>query len=152
MKKHRRWTAEGDYIGALPKNGTFLSTTPGMVFSFAHQRDQYPKHGQPGISYFRGDFPDGTYVDVLLHRDEEGLVDGILFHYPFDMPPYQRRGSVNVYVDPLRQRQGIGTALLKAGGPRFKIDLTRQDYTPLGLKLANKAIRAPVAKAGSSSK
>lgn len=136
------WTPEGGYLGRPPKGGIFRVGTPGLAFSFEHQRQQYPEHGQPGIGYFRGEMGGGVHVDVLLYRDESGNVVGILQHYSYDMPPYQRRGSVNVFVDPQRRRQGIGTSLLKAAGPRFKIDLLRQEFTPDGAFLANRFLRA----------
>lgn len=144
MKKKLLWTAEGQYVGPQPKSGAFAVQTPFLAFSFERQRVQYPERGEPGITYFLARLPDGARVEVLLHRDADGIVDGILQHYPQDLPPYQQRGSVNVLVDPKRFRQGIATALLKVGGPRFKIDLTRQEFTPDGAALANR-LRLPAA-------
>jgi GNAT superfamily N-acetyltransferase len=89
------------------------------MFSWESQVAQYPRTGPPGISYFRGNLTDETYVDCLLYRDETGKLVGILNHYPTDFPPYERQGDRNVWVHPGRRQQGIGTALMLEALIRF---------------------------------
>lgn len=135
------WTTNGEYLGSRARRG-FVASVPEAEFSFESQRCQYPDRGQPGINYFRGDFDDGPFVgkhvDVLLHRDADGWVTGILFHYPFDMPPWEHKGGVNIFVSPERGRQGVAAALLRVGGPRFNLNLVQQNYTPAGAAFINR--------------
>jgi len=84
------------------------------------QAAQYPPHGQPGISYYRGQVTADFHVDCLLCRDENGALVGILNHYPDDFPPYENQGNVNIWVHPGRRRQGIGTDLLEESYKRWK--------------------------------
>lgn len=108
----------------------------GTVFTFESQVCQYPHVGAPGIEYFAGDVGDGKPpVDCLLWRDEQGLVRGILNHYPVDYPPHEKAGNVNLYVHPDWGRRGIATALMHEGERRY--GLTRWDqqrYSPAGLQ------------------
>jgi hypothetical protein len=89
------------------------------MYTWESQVAQYPLTGPPGISYFRGNVTDETYVDCLLYRDETGELVGILNHYPSDFPPYERQGARNIWVHPGRRRHGIGTALWLEGLIRF---------------------------------
>jgi ribosomal protein S18 acetylase RimI-like enzyme len=108
----------------------------GMAFTRDSQKDQYPALGDPGISYFAGVTPDGN-VDCLLYRDVSGEVIGILNYYSIDFPPWETAGSANVWVDPKRQREGIGTALWLEAVARYNVDPTVQRYTNLGAKFIN---------------
>jgi GNAT superfamily N-acetyltransferase len=135
----RRWTAEGCYRGPLPKGG-FEATVPGVALSFESQRCQFPDHGASGIAYVRGELGGGRHVDVLLHRDDAGRVAGILYHYPFDMPPHEHKGACNVLVDPKSRRRGIASALLRVAGPRFDLALVGQHLSPAGAAWLNRFV------------
>lgn len=115
-----------------------VSVDPRFILPWESQVHQYPETGDPGISYFRGDLTDGRWVDCLLWRDREGLLRGILNHYPVDVPPWERAGNFNIYVDPRFYRQGIGTELVTEADLRWSLDFEQQDYTPNGAKLVAK--------------
>ncbi|OXM69600.1 GNAT family N-acetyltransferase [Amycolatopsis vastitatis] len=119
-----------------------------VVFSWPSQAAQYPQSGPPGISYFRGDvsesFGSGAYVDCLLMRDVDGVLVGILNHYPQDLPPHERAGAVSIRVRPDRQRRGIGTHLLKEAMTRWRVQIYRQRFTPSGAAFAEALLRREV--------
>jgi GNAT superfamily N-acetyltransferase len=77
---------------------------------------------------------DKKWVDCLLFYGEDGTLHGVLNHYPFTAFPYQKKGSINLEVRKDKRRHGIATALLNEARKRFKINLKKQDYTPLGKK------------------
>jgi predicted acetyltransferase len=103
------------------------------VFEWEHQSRQYPATGK-GIQYFKGICKNDKWVDCLLYFGDDNKLQGVLNYYPFGFPPYQKKGSVNLEVRKDKRRQGIATALLKEGMSRFKINLKKQDYTPVGKK------------------
>ncbi len=110
-----------------------------VVFSWPAQAAQYPPVGPPGISYFRGDVSTAAraaYVDCLLMRDVNGVLTGILNHYPQDLPPYEQAGAVNIWVRPDRQRRGIGTRLAREALTRWPIEIRQQHLTPAGAAFA----------------
>ena len=115
--------------------------TPGTVFSFESQVCQYPRLGAPGIDYFAGVIPihaerGDPPIDCLLWRDEQGLVRGILNHYPVDYPPHERAGNINLYVHPEWRRRGIATALLREAERRYgSTRWAQQRYSPDGLQM-----------------
>lgn len=112
------------------------------VFSWEYQAGHYPVQGK-GIQYFRANVDDYTWVDCLLYYGDDLKLQGILNYYPFNFPPYQKKGSVNILVRMDRRRKGIASALLSEAMTRFKIDLMQQDYTPLGNKFINSYIFIP---------
>ncbi len=100
-----------------------------------HQVGQYDKKGEPGISYFKGEVDD-KWVDCLLFRNKAGKLIGVLNHYPFDFPPYEKKGNINVMVDPKEQSKGTGMELFKEALKRWKdIDLYKQHWTKSGKRL-----------------
>lgn len=111
-----------------------LGTPEPYLFSFEAQVRQYAACGMPGISYFRGDIDEaGIYVNCLLWRDEHGTVTGILNHYPVDTK-WEKRGEVNVFIEPGHTRQGIGRALWTEAAQRWgQIRLGGQMDTPDGI-------------------
>lgn len=101
---------------------------------------QYPKVGEPGVSYFRGDLPaagEGVYVDCLLYRNSKGHVVGILNHYPI-ATAWEAVNNVNIWVHPRRQRRGIGTILVTEAIRRWGTNLTSRGYTAGGQALGRK--------------
>ena len=106
------------------------------VYSWASQARQYPPLGVPGISYYPGHTDKGT-IDCLLWRDPNRRLRGILNHYPFDVPGFEKAGNVNLWVHPGWQRKGIGTALVREAQRRWTVDLTRQRFTIAGAALAD---------------
>jgi 8-oxo-dGTP pyrophosphatase MutT (NUDIX family)/GNAT superfamily N-acetyltransferase len=113
---------------------TAASIDPMPEFMVLQQFEQYPQAGPDGIDYFRGEVGGGKHIDCLLYR-EGGRLLGILNHYPFDFPPYERKGNVNVFVHPDARQQGIGTKLLSEAMSRWNVNLDAQDWTPLGQHL-----------------
>lgn len=108
-----------------------------IAFAWPAQASQYPPIGHHGIRYFKGELRDGefgggAYVDCLLFRDEDGVLTGILNHYPQDMPPYAAAGEVVIQVRPDQRRKGIATRLLREALTRWPIDLRGQQSTPDG--------------------
>lgn len=102
------------------------------IFSWQGQSAQYPRKDTPGIHYFKGLISPEDWVDCLLFYDKAGDLVGVLNHFPKDMPPYEKKGNISVFVKPNRLREGIATRLLKAALKRWRIDLRRQQYTPDG--------------------
>lgn len=116
-------------------------------FSWRSQASQYAYRDTPGLSCERhsvGALGALTIVDCLLWRDADGLLRGILNHYPDGALRYPDRatveepGNITIWVDPQRQRQGIATTLLREAMRRWKIDFDQQRYTPAGLALIEK--------------
>lgn len=103
-----------------------------------NQFEQYPKTGPKGISYFKGEIDDKTWVDCLLYRNSKGKLIGVLNHYPFNFHPYEKKGNINVMVDPNHQREGIGQELLKSAMKKWKIDFIQQKFTPQGYNMLMK--------------
>lgn len=121
-----------------------------VVYSFESQRMQYPVTGEPGIGYFAGEIKDYGIVDCLLFRGEDGLLLGVLNHYPLDSPnPHygtvlgslfgepefiERAGNVNIFIHPEHKREGIATALVDEAISRWTIDFQQQQYTDEGVE------------------
>jgi GNAT superfamily N-acetyltransferase len=120
------------------------------VYSWESQVCQYQDAQPPtetGITYFPGPLPGGV-VDCLLYWFvEEGRrprIVGILNHYPFDNPPFEQKGNVNVWVRRPNQRQGIGTALVQEADRRWgPINLAQQRFTASGAALAQYLTERP---------
>lgn len=107
----------------------------GPAFPWSSQVVQYERVGPPdAIIYVAGAVAPGKVVDCLLYYGPNGRLAGILNHYPVDMPPHEVKGSVNIWIDPECQRQGIGTRLLDAARARWTVDLDRQRYTDQGAR------------------
>jgi SPP1 gp7 family putative phage head morphogenesis protein len=141
QKSHGNW-ADGNYVGDTPIGGDYPISAPSMgVLAWAGQVGQHPDRGKPGMSYTQNKV-DEFKIDTLLWRDDKGILRGLLYHYPQDVPGYEKKGNVTLMVDPLRQRQGIGSKLLREAGKRWNINLWNQDYTPEGAALA-KAVTHP---------
>jgi GNAT superfamily N-acetyltransferase len=84
------------------------------VHSWESQASQYPEVGPPGTSTFQVPLTEGRHVNCVLHRDTDGALLGILNHYPVDIPPWERKYTLNVWVHPDRRGEGIGTRLVLA--------------------------------------
>lgn len=120
-----------------------------VTYSWESQVEQYPRLGAPGIQYFAGDVGALKPVDCLLWRDEQGLVHGILNYYSIDFPPHEQAGNINIFIDPQRRRQGIGSALLREAHRRWgPIDWNQQRYTESGIELAARMIAELGGKGG----
>lgn len=108
------------------------------VFTWDSQVVQYPHRGDPGVSYFAGELSDGRVVDCLLHRDDKGILQGILNYYRegVDWGPDEKPGNVNLWVKPGRERRGIGTELVQDAVRRWGVSLEGQRYTVAGAHFA----------------
>lgn len=115
--------------------------TNSVVFLWQNQARQYPRYGT-GITYFKGICEDDMWVDCLLYYGYDNELHGILNHYPFEMPPYQKTGSVNLQVRPDRRRKGIASALLDEAIKRFNVKLEDQEYTPDGERFIKNYVRS----------
>lgn len=132
-----------------------LSVHPIETFSFASQVKQYPELGPKGIDYFAGVLPDIT-VDCLLYRDKSGKVRGILNHYPktvgiLGTGDYEKKGNVNIFIDPRFKRQGIATKLLAEAERRWTINFQQQRYTLEGEAFIKAYLRGPGLRCSSAS-
>jgi GNAT superfamily N-acetyltransferase len=112
-----------------------------IAFQWENQAKQYPQNGS-GITYFKGNVEDGKWVDCLLYYGEDNELHGILNHYPFELPPYQKRGSINLHVRLDKRRNGIARALLDEAIERFQVNLRNQEYTPAGERFIKKYMRS----------
>jgi len=125
----------------------FRATRRALSMSFESQAKQYPPKGEPGISYYPGYLNDkaGNIVDCLLYRTADGELVGILNHFGFDLPPYEKKGNFTVLVSIHHLRKGIATQLLQEACRRWPIDFTKQQYTPAGAALANSFVKTGAA-------
>ena len=115
--------------------------TNSIAFLWENQARQYPRYGS-GITYFKGICDDNIWVDCLLYYGKDNELHGILNHYPLEMPPYQKAGSVNIQVRPDRRRKGIASTLLNEAIKRFNVNLENQEYTPDGERFIKKYMRS----------
>ena len=103
------------------------------AYTWESQVCQFPETGEPGITLdrqLRPGFNGGTWIDVLLYRNETGKLVGIFYHYN-ENNLWQNPGDCNLFVDPDHRRQGVGTALLREADQRW--ELADQDtYTEAG--------------------
>lgn len=115
------------------------------AFSWESQARQYAYRDAPGICLERHSTAELgarlgeplAFIDCLLYRDEDGLLVGILNHYPDSNSEIEHAGNANIWVKPDHQRQGIGTALLKEAMRRWDLDLEQQNYTTQGVLFIN---------------
>lgn len=106
------------------------------MLSWESQKKQYPKTGEPGIHLerhqitgsYHGNPSYASVIDCLLCRDEDGQLVGILNHYNKGNP-YQVPGSVNIWVKPSHQRQGIASVLLRDAWHRWELRYEDQEWT-----------------------
>lgn len=110
------------------------------VLAWETQASQYPPTDEAGIRYFRGDIGGGRWVDCLLHYDESGELTGILNHFPRDIPPYEHRGGVNIWVRPDRRRQGIAGRLIVEGLERWDLRGDGQRFSSTGAEFARSMV------------
>ncbi len=122
------------------KRKRFEATMP-PAFSWQSQVVQYPAFGEEGIGYFAGLVDDGKIVHCLLWRDSTGAARGILNYYEQDMPPWEKAGNVNLFVDPDWKRQGIATELWNEACSRWHVTLENQRFTVEGVELARALVR-----------
>jgi GNAT superfamily N-acetyltransferase len=120
-----------------------------MALAWDSQAQQYARAGASGIRYERHQIPKAwpphAVSECLLYYDDKGVLRGILNYFPItaSVPlgngwvAEERAGSVNVWVDPARQRRGIASTLLADAVRRWKIDFERQEYTAEGAALVN---------------
>lgn len=116
------------------------------MFTWESQAVQHPLTGVPHSLVYRrcedGTFPAGQWIDALLHYDDVGALDAILYHYPFeffeqDGTRLENRGNTNIWVRPDRRRKGIGSHLVREAVRRWKIVLRNQRYTTDGAGFVN---------------
>lgn len=121
---------KAQYDGSKPK-----------IIKYADRNKPLPKEKlkvkqAEGIEHFKGEMSNNRWVDALLYKNKYGQIIGILNHYPFDFPPYEKKGNINVMVAPKEQGKGIGLKLVKEALNRYPdIDLYQQEWTPQGQSL-----------------
>ena len=94
---------------------------PRVLTPWEGQAAQFPPIGEPGLGYEQrtiGPPKQPTIVDCLSYRDANGVLIGILYHYN-ENNPFQEPDTMNIMVDPNRQREGAGTALLREATTRW---------------------------------
>ena len=115
----------------------------GEPWPFRGQASQFDKKGPPGFSYFKGTgngLQSGQWVDCLLWRDEKGILKGIVYHYPQDLP-LEKKGNVNIFISPDSKRKGIASTLLSEAIKRYNVDLRQQRYSAEGAAFVNNFVR-----------
>lgn len=115
----------------------------GMPWPFKGQAEQFEKIGPPGLSYFKGTgngLKPNQWVDCLLWRDDSGILKGIVYHYPQDLP-LEKKGNMNVFISPDSKRQGIASRLVAEAIKRYNVDLRQQRYSEEGAAFINNFVR-----------
>jgi curved DNA-binding protein CbpA/8-oxo-dGTP pyrophosphatase MutT (NUDIX family)/predicted ABC-type ATPase len=115
----------------------------GMPWPFKGQAEQFDKKGPPGFSYFKGEgngLRPGQWVDCLLWRDEKGILKGIVYHYPQDLP-LEKKGNVNIFISPDSKRKGIASTLLAEAMKLYDVNLRQQRYSTEGAAFVNNFVR-----------
>ena len=115
----------------------------GQPWPFKGQASQFDKKGPPGLSYFKGTgngLQPGQWVDCLLWRDEKGILKGIAYHYPQDLP-LEKKGNLNIFISPDSKRQGIASKLVAEAINRYNVDLRQQRYSAEGAAFVNNFVR-----------
>ena len=112
------------------------------MFSWESQAGQYPPLGPPGISTMRMRFEDGRWINCLLYRESGGSLVGILNHYPVDLPPWEQKFTINVWVHPAHRSKGIATEMvLGAMQEGWPISVEDLKVTGSGLALTRSVAR-----------
>lgn len=112
------------------------------VFDWETQAAQYPATGPAGAEILRLSFADGVWINCVLHRGDDGRLLGILNHYPVDIPPHERKSTLNVWVHPDHRGQGIATKMVLAALEQgWSIDLQQVAVTGPGLALTQSVAR-----------
>lgn len=114
------------------------SPTPGSPRDceawWAKRKDRYDEVGEVGLTEIQTKYM-GKPVNTLLYRDEQGILRGIITHFPKAIIPYKMEGEVDLAVDPSCRRQGIGMKLIKKASELWDIQAKLQRYTPASAAL-----------------
>ena len=111
------------------------------MLSWESQVSQYPPFGEPGISYYKGVLDADLYVDCLLWRDDNGILRGILNHYPIKTE-WEKVGNANIWVHPGWQGKGIGSALMDEAMKRYNLNLKQQRYSEAGARFIERYLKS----------
>lgn len=125
-------------------------TVEGEVFPWQSQREQYPASHDPGFVLQVVEV-DSHPVECLLMYDDDRELVGILNRYPSGYPGLEEPMAINIWVDPARQRRGLGTRLMAEGERRWgPYDWDAQQVTSAGHGLFEAYRNAPQPKDRSS--
>lgn len=98
------------------------------MFSWEGQAPQYDQLGEPGsVVYRRYTEGQATWVDVLLHYDHQGRLDGIFNTYPFGAASHggevlEKAGSSNAFIRPdVADPDALYQSLLAEGRRRWPL-------------------------------
>ena len=135
-----------------PRIAPTLATS--RMHHWESQARQYARLSHPGLHHELHTVMGVPIHCLLWYGQPPGTRDlgprsrlhGILNYYPYDMPPHQGAGDVNVWVDPATWCRGIGSHLLREAVRRWYVDLAAQRYTPAGARLAESVIRRDTQK------
>jgi hypothetical protein len=145
-----RWTSDGggDAPLVLDSHGPFVSsdlrepTVEDLSWAWQSQADQYPATDSPGF-HFATEQYNGYPIEYLLSYGEDKRLQGILNHYPKGYPELEKPGAMNMWVDPAKQRQGIGTSLLREFETHHgTIDWSVQSFSPSGRAMSEAYLRS----------
>lgn len=104
---------------------------------------EHPHVGPPGLRHAVLRHHTGGTIDCLSWRDRGGQLRAVLYHYRCDFRLYERRGNVNLWVDPAWHRRGLGSDLLADADRRWKPNFVQQSYTTAGLTLVTAHLGHP---------
>lgn len=132
-----------------------VSIPTSELYSWGSQAEQYRAQRKPGVHYERhyvgGKLdrpgPGTDPVDCLLFYDADRQLAGILNHYP-TTTFWEQAGNINIWVDPVKLRRGIATALVQEALLRWRIDAEQQRYTMAGAKLVKGLLEKAEAESG----
>lgn len=121
------WGADMDQRTVITGAATNPRLYRGRTKPWATIAAEEPDRGPPGIMRHTH-----AGIEHLTYRDRHGTLLGVLHRSP--------AGEIGVWVEPDHQGQGIGTALTRAAGRTWGIDLRAQRFTPAGLAMARRAL------------
>lgn len=118
-----------------------------LMLSWESQAIQFPDKDVVGLSHWGVDQPVSREsipvprefaldpaIDIYLWRDMHGTLRGILYVYMIDMPPWEKKGNVNIFVEESWRRKGLGTVLLTQALRDHEINFYLQRYSVAGLQ------------------
>ena len=113
-----------------------ITEIPNYRKLWRHHVKCLPYLGEVGISEYTDEIS-----EIMIYRDNDGLVKGVLQFFTENFAE-ERKGNLNIMVDPEHCKKRIGMKLLLLAAEKFDVNFEQQKYTPSGYKLLSKYNRS----------